>query len=282
MDETPTAVNEEVVADTTATESAPVETTSSEVADEFDGLGDISLTNPDEPEAKEETESKEEAKSANEAEELTEETKTEAQPQGKAEDRKQQLNNEIRDLVSQRNAIRAEVEKRNAEAYQPATDEELLGQINPETGEYYNSLEAKFAAMEQRQEIDRYNNQVAEAQLTLSSEANRALTEFPMFDENSKEYNPSIAAEVDAMLGNALVKDQNTGQIIGSNIPVYQLYKTIATSIRAESTKAQANAQKATAKMQANVDVSGGTPQKSSGDPMDDVFDRVKDFRFSA
>lgn len=282
MDEESNAVNAPVVADTTPTESAPVENQSSEVADEFDGLGDIDLTNP--VEADKETDSKDQATEDKDPQEEVEaeETDTESQPQGKAEERKQQLNTEIRDLVSQRNAIRAEVERANAAAYQPATGDELLEQINPETGEYYNSLEAKLASMEQRQEIDRYNTQVAEAQLTLSSEASRALNDFPMFDSESKEYNPEVAAQVDQLLGQNLVFDPNTNQVIGSRVSPYQLYKTVSDASRAAAVSGQMNAQKATEKMLANVDVPGGVPQKSSGDPLEDMFDRVKDFRFSS
>lgn len=280
MDESSTAVKDTVVADTTPTESAPAETTSSEVAeDEFNGLGDVDLTNPSV--AKQETDSQSKEKSTDDSKEATDETEAKAQPQGKAEERKQQLNEEIRDLVAQRNAIRAEVERSSAEVYQPATDEELLGQINPETGEYYNRLEAKLASMEQHQEIERYNNQVAEARLTLNSEATRALNDFPMFDENSKEYNPEITAQVDKILGANLIFDPNTNQIIGSNVSPYQLYQTVASTYQAAASKGQADAQKATEKMMANADVPGGAAQKSSGDPLDDVFDRIKDIRFA-
>jgi hypothetical protein len=281
MDESSPAVNESVVADTTSTESAPVETTSSEVAeDEFDGLGDIDLSNPSESEAKEDPAPKAEP-DTEDAEEPVE-SEVDEQPQGKAEERKQQLNNEIRDLVSQRNAIRAEVEKINAEAYQPATDEELLGQINPETGEYYNTLEAKIARMEQTQEIARYNNEVAEAQLTLSSEASRALNDFPMFDSESKEYNPEIAAQADALLGQNLVFDPNTRQIIGSHTKPYQLYKTIADAYKIAATKGQASAQKATERMLANADRSSDVPTRGSADPMADLEARIANVRFSS
>lgn len=288
MDESSTAVNESVVADTTATDSAPVEITSSEVAeDEFDGLGDVDLSNPSAPEVEEEVpEAKPETVEVEEAK-----PETEAQPQSKAEERKQQLNNEIRDLVSLRNAYREEVARQNAEAYQPATEEELLEQINPETNENYNRLEAKLAAIEQQREIERYNNEIAEAQLTLSSEASRALNDFPMFDPKldgqGKPTNPEyienieIVNQVDQFLGANLVFDQNTNQIIGSNVSPYQLYKTIADATRHATTRGQVSAQKATEKMLANADTTSNVPTKGSADPMDDIFNRIKDVKFS-
>lgn len=279
MAEEAPVVNEQVVADTTPTESTPVETKSSEVVDEFDGLGDVSLTNPQAP-VKEETESTTQDKPTEESDVVADETEPETQPQGKAEERKQQLNNEIRDLVSQRNAIRAEVEKANADVYQPATDEDLLGQINPETGQYYNTLEAKVAAMQQQQEYDKYNSQVAEAQLTLGSEANRALRDFSMFDENSKDYNKELATQADEILGANLIKDPNTGQIIGSHTSPYTIYKTISSAYSLAGAKAQDKAQKATETMLANADTSSNSPNTSSGDSMEDLLNRIGDYKF--
>ena len=290
-DEAP-VVNEPVVADTTPTDSTPVETASSEVVDEFDGLGDVSLIDPqpvkEVTDSKAEVETKEskdeESKETEESKEAdtdeATETDTDPQPQGKAEERKQQLNNEIRDLVSQRNAIRAEVEKANAEVYQPATDEELLGQVNPETGEYYNSLEAKVAAMQQQQEYDKYNSQVAEAQLTLGSEAQRSLRDFSMFDENSKDYNKELAAQADEILGANLIKDPNTGQIVGSHTSPYTIYKTIASAYSIAGAKAQGKAQKATETMLANADTSSNSPNTGSGDSMEDLLQRIGDYKF--
>lgn len=279
MDESSPAVNQEVVADTTATDSAPVENKSEVAADEYDGLGDVSLSNPTEPQAKVEAETK--AEPDTEDADGTVQADAEAQPQGKAEERKLQLNTEIRDLLSQRNTIRAEVEKLNAEAYQPATDEELLGQINPETGQYYNPLEAKVAAMEQKQQMDSYNNQVTEARLTLGSETRRAVTDFPMFDETSKDYSKEDTAAAEKFLEANLVFDENTKQIIGSRISPYLILQTIAGASQRAAAKGQVSAQKATEKMLANADHSSDAPTKGSADPMDDLFDRVKDFKFT-
>lgn len=258
-------VNESVVAqDTTPTASTPVETASPEVADDsafeqgFDD-GETPADKPTDTKVEEDTVEPDEGDNP----EPTEAEANEAeQPRGKADERKEQLNNEIRDLVSQRNAIRAQVERLNNEAYQPATDQELLGQINPETGDYYNPLEAKVASMQQAQEMERYNSQVADAQLTLSSQATRALSDFPIFDEASPEYNPTITQGVDQILGQNLVFDQNTGQVIGSSVDPYQLYKTFAETARLSAEKGQINGQRATEKMLASAEPTSNAPQK--------------------
>lgn len=265
MDE---VVNTPVVADATPTESTAVETASTEVADDsaFDaGFDDGEVTSP-KPKTPEVEEPLELDEPDGEQKEQTPETDANEpeEPRGKAEDRKQQLNTEIRDLVAQRNAIKSEVERLNSEVYQPSSEQDLLGQINPETGEYFNSLEAKVTAMEQRQEIERYNNQVADAQLTLSSEATRALSDFPMFDANSPDYKPEIAAGVDQILGQNLIFDPNTKQVVGSNISPYQLYKTVAEAARLSAVNGQIAGQKATEKMLANADTPANAPVKSA------------------
>ena len=97
-----------------------------------------------------------------------EEVVPEVQPQGKAEDRKLQLNTEIRDLVSQRNALRTDIEKINAEYYQPATEQQLV-----DTG--LSPTDARIEALNQRLEVKDYNDRVAEAQLTIESESQAVL-----------------------------------------------------------------------------------------------------------
>lgn len=248
-------VNEEVVQPT-----APVSTADETVVTEAEVESDEVIADKEVAKTLLEPET-EEVKT----EEASVETEAEEKPQGKAEDRKQQLNTEIRDLVAQRNALKTQVTAANAEVYQPATEEELLEQTNPETGENYNRLEAKLAAMEQAQEVDRYNSQVAEAQLTLSSEAQAALRDFPMFDSESTSYNPEIAAEVDKLLGAALVIDPNTRQVIGSNVSPYQLYKTIADASNIKEVQGQIKGQQASDKMQSRVDsTSGAAPAKQT------------------
>lgn len=282
--------NQSVEQNTDVTESATVKTNSSEAADDFDiedSFDDGQSFDDGEESEEEETETpeKEEKDEPEKSDESEEES--ESKPRG-AEKRKEQLNGEIeslkqdlgidpsteiRDMVSVRNALREAAEQRNAQVYQPVTEQELIGQVNPETNQPYTAIEAKWAAFEQKQEMERYNNQVADAQLTLQTEASRALKEFPMFDPNSKEYIPEVAALVDQQLGQALVYDQNTNQVIGSHISPYALYKSHADIAKHMATKGQAKAQKAVEKQLANVDPSSNAHQVSKSDDGLDAFD---------
>lgn len=232
---------------TTEQESSPVEQES--IAD--DTTEEVS---------EEETEGEEDADEQSDEQE----DETEDKPLSKGEQRKDQLNTEIRDLVAERNRIRTQVEQLNARAYKTQTAEELMNEVNPDTGEYYNRLEAQLEAMKQERAIEKYNNQVSEAQYSLSNEAERALRDFPMFDANSQEYDPELAAEVDQILERSLEIDPRTGQIIGSRHSPYKLYKSYAMAARASAAKAQVKAKKDTVQMLTNADRPTGGKGKPS------------------
>lgn len=234
-------VNESVVEDTTVQDSSPVEQEDSHVEDTTEEVSEDE-TDGEVEEADEHTEDE------------TEETETEDRPQSKGEQRRDSLNAEIRDLVAQRNQIRQQVEQLNAQAYKAPTVDDLLDTVNPETGDYYNRLEAQVEAMRQEREIERYTNQVADSRFALGAETQRALEDFPMFDSNSPDYNAELAQEVDQILGSSLRYDERTNQVIGSAISPYQLYKSYAVAARQSAAKAEVKVKKDTAKMMTNAD----------------------------
>lgn len=249
--------------------TAPTESTTVDnkapVLDE-DGI-DISFAQDDGQERAEETpeapkpeSDDQDAEEKQDADAETEEPAEDQEKTSRADARKEQLQTEIRDLVALRNSLLTEVEARNAEVYKPASPDELTEQVNPETGEYYSRLEAQVEAMRQENEVSKYNREVAETQLTLTSEAQRALQEFPIFDETSPEYQPAIAAQVDQVLGQSLVFDPNTKQIIGSKVSPYALYKAVADAAKVSAAKSAADGQKAVEKMMANADIPSRAP----------------------
>jgi len=182
----------------------------------------------------------------------------------KGDERKTQLNTEIRDLVSQRNALREEVTKANSEVYQPATEAEL-------EADGMTELEAKVEAMRQAAAMDKYNNEVADTQLTLESESQRVLQDFPIFNQDSDSYDKELADEAAELLQANLVIDPNSGQVIGSNVSPYQLYKTLARASGISETKGQIKGQEDAEKMLANTDTNSGVAPPAK--PKDELMD---------
>lgn len=207
---------------------------------------------------------------------VVKDTETEAQsdetdtdkPQTKADERKTQLSTEIRDLVSQRNALKAEVEKANAEVYQPATENELVDQG-------LSATDAKVEALRQQIEMRDYNERVAEAQLTLSSESQRVLNDFPIFNPDSDTFDAELAQEAADTLGSNLLIDENSKQIIGVNpgFSTYQFYKTLARASGISQVKGQIKGQRDTEQMLANADTNTSTaPPKAKVDPLMELW----------
>lgn len=241
--------------------------------DDFDGEQDTSKVAPSAAEDKKPEAAKPEEPAKDETPAEPEAPKAEGEPKGDPdkpeepqnkglEDRTKKVNSEIRDLVSQRNALRDEVTKLNAEVYQPATEDELKDQgMSPEM--------AAIEAMKQEREVERFNNQVVEAQLTIESESQRVLSDFPAFNEDSSEFNKELAQEAATLLEAGLIRDLNTGQVIGSNVSPYQLYKTLARASGISEAKGQIKGQQSTEKMLANADnASSAAPQKKAVDPV--------------
>lgn len=297
-----TAVNDQVADQSTTTaDSASAETqsfdedelskleSSFDDGDGFDGTEDSNDSDSsDSTEGEEADESDPEVDKPKEAEAPDKE-----KPQSKAEKRKEQLegeieglkekagidpNVEIRDLVAARNAIRESVREANEQVYAAPNEQQLLDEVNPDTGEYYTALEAKVAAMEANNRQREYNEQVADAQMQLASDARRALSEFPMFNAQSPEYNKELADRAEAIIESGLVIDQNTKMIVGSHISPYAIYKTIADAARVYATQGKIEGQKATEQMLASADTPSGAHQVEPKRDADlDAFDAEAD-----
>lgn len=272
-----TAVKDEVVAqDATVAAPAAPEPKDTEVAE--DDLMEASLEELD-PDIDKEEETDSKASSESQADDPTEETEPETQPQGeqkvapKSENRYRQLANENRELKERLTRLKTQ-------ETQVASEQELLNEVNPETGEYYTVQEAERIARQQTLEQtaqsaaqERYVLEVQQNQDTIRSEAQKALTEFPMFDSDNPAYNPTLSAQADQLLGQSLIIDN--GVLVGSTLSPYQIYKTIADATQANSAKARADAQRSVEKMTANVDTTGGSSQatKTKVDPDLEAFD---------
>lgn len=221
------------------------------------------------------------------SENLNEENSSEPEnrPAKDAEMRKQQLNTEIRDKVAERNALKREIEELNRQKYQLKSEddlptvEQLLEEINPETGDYFNRteaqlllLQAKYELDHQARQMDEYNNRLVETNMALINEAEQVLRDFPMFDPNSDEYDEALANQADRLLDASIIRDQNTGRIIGSQVSPYELYSTIANAAKSAKTRGEVAGRKAAQKMMASADVIGGATSPSGADGDDDPF----------
>lgn len=273
------AVNEEVVADATAAESATVETEKSEEVEEITDGYDNDVEQKDASTEEESADESTDEAAAEDTEESAQGEPDEKPLAPKSQNRFQQLANENRQL-------REQLANLDAKQAQVATEQELLNEINPETGDYYTIAEAERAARLQANETvqqqlarERSALEVQQNQHVLTTEANQALQEFPELDSDSDQFDAELAAEYDAALGQAIILNEQ-GIPIGAHMSPYQLAKSIVGPAKRAAAKAeiigQANAQKATERMLASADsrssASGHTP-KGKVDPILEGFD---------
>lgn len=294
--EEPNAVNDQVVADTTASESAPEENTESVQAEDDLEAPDVLLDSSEQTEA---TDSSEPTPA--EATETTgEQPQDEKTLSPKSENRFQRLANDNREL-------RRQIEELQAQQARFATEQDLLNEINPDTGEYYSPQEIERISWQQSREAqaeranqELYELQVQQNQQSIDTEVGRVAEEIPALDPASKDFNQAMFNDYMDLLNDNLlyalpdgrqanratlvangINPETQATLVGVNTSPYKLAKFAANSFssaRAQGeTLGQARAQKANERMLANADPAASASTGKSGGSLDSLFDRVKD-----
>jgi hypothetical protein len=245
--------------ETTATDSSAAETKAPEVAvNPMDAWED--KPKEDTTEAEKESDKPEEPAEKHPEGEAVE-NEAEEQPQAKKD-----ANTRIRQLVAERNDLRKEVERLNSQTYKPKTAQELVDEGMDET-------KAEVEAIKQKMALDEYNRDVSDAQWTLHEDSSRVLQDFPMFDpDNKEEFDPELAAQAADLLDANLIRDPNTGQIIGSHVSPYQIYKPIADAHKKSAIAGQIKGQKATEQMLASAEVPASASHTQKKNPLMDLW----------
>lgn len=200
-------------------------------------------------------------------------TETEQPPKKDAEARKAQLQQEIRQLVAERNKRRDEVKQLVETQYRTETVEEL-----EEQG--YSPREAEIEAQRQQLELAQYQGQLANMQETINIEIAQVLTDFPVFDRESPQYDKALAERAWSVYQNVAKPDidERTGMTRQVNVLPYEIYKAFAETHTSGATRGEAQAQKAAERMMASAEPrASATPPTSTedSDPFLSGFERV-------
>lgn len=308
MSKDDTAVNDEVVAGATATESAPVETENAAV-DQDDGFEKIK----DLPLLQSERETDSEAEQAPTDEPAAEETDSKPQEidQATAKDDWDSLKGSSQErfqsMANERREAQRRIAELEAQQTRIAEGQQLLNEVNPETGEYYTPQEidqlnwqnSQQSALE-RNNQELYSLQVEQNQHSINDDIMSAVKNYPIVNPNSPEYNAEIGEEFGQLLNDSLVYALPDGQqatrstllanninpdtqatLVGSNVSAQKLAQFAAKSYAGAKAQGevvgQANAQRATEKMLANADAPSGVSSAGQSSNLDSLFDRIKD-----
>lgn len=253
-DEVANAVNDSAVQDTATTDSAPAEEQHLEMVTEGPDL------NPNDFQNETETEDKP-VETDDVADTETDKPQESDKPLSpKSENRFQQLANERNAALEEAQRVKQELEQLRQREAQFANEQDLLNQVNPETGDYYSPQEIERIAFQQSRELQaqqvaeqRYSLEVQQNQLAINNEAASVVNDFPIFNPSSPDFNPDVAKQAAQLLQDNLVYDQNN-QLIGANISPYKLYQTIASAYTASAVPNQIKGQRATEKMLSAAD----------------------------
>lgn len=264
MAEEATGVNETVEQVTTTPESPAEETKESavqseELSDEEQAAKEIAeeLKDEGDPTVEEALEDEETEEEAEEPEEPEAETEEVTEPPKGAEARKEQIQSEIRELISKRNDLRRDVEAENAKYYQPQTPEELVEQG-------YDPAMARVEALEQRTQMAEYNAHVADLNANLNQQALEVLRDYPIFNPDAPEYDKALADRAEAVYRQAaqLQVDPRTGLTVAANALPYDIYKAFAETAQMGTQQGAVKGQEAAEKNLAAADtVSSSAPK---------------------
>jgi hypothetical protein len=298
------AVNDEVE-QTTAAESAPVgkpSVSSDDLDKQLDNIAEE--IEADDPKA---TESEDDATDVEEPK--ADETKEESEQPGDKPEGEQPLTeksqNRFQQLANDNRELRKQIEELQAKQAQFATEQDLLNEVNPETGDYYTPQEIeRISWAQQREKLNErtgqelYDLQVRQNQQAISSEAQQVVSEIPLLNPESKDYVPEVGEQYANLLNDNLVYQTADGQqvnrstllangvnpdtqatLVGYYTSPFKIAQTLSvayqTAQKRGETVGQAKAQKATAKMLANADApssAGPVSKPGEEDPILEGF----------
>lgn len=260
MDQESTVVNTEAVQDT-----APTEPTSEE--SKLEVVTEGAPLNPndynDEPA---ETEGKADP------EEEAKPVETEAPDDKPEEELAPKSVNRFQQLANENKALKEQLERVEARKAQVAQEQQLLDEINPETGDYFTPQEVERIAYfnSRKAEQERLNTEqsVLQVRLTqeqLANEAQQALSSYAMFDEAKKDaYKPAVTQLADSLLQDSLYMDGESQAVVGSKISPLKIYETVAKVYEQGMRDGQLKGQQSASKMFSQTDTPSSAPVKRS------------------
>lgn len=188
----------------------------------------------------------------------------EGQPKKDATSRKEQLQTEIRGLVSKRNELRTEVQGLNSQVYRTETKEELVNQGMDENA-------AAIEELTQKQQMSEFNARVTDMNANLNIESLQVLADFPVFDPTAPEYDADLATRAKAVYEKAaqIQVDPKTGLVVNLNVLPYDIYKAFAETYSGGVSSGQVKGQKSTEKMMASAEPKSSAAPKQ---PREDAF----------
>ena len=214
-------------------------------------------------------------------EETTEETEKEPS-EGEQEPEKQPEQDEAaaqkarneqyaRQRIQERQRTRQNVEQQIEQAYGAKSEQELID-------EGMTEQQAQIEALRQEMQFERQKTQIAELNAGLQAEAVNITNDFPVFNPNSKEYDPEFAQIVEQQYKTAsrLQTDDN-GIVINADVPLYDFYQQMHNIYSRGTSRGQTQGQQEYQQMMSRTENPGGSSSTSKGDTLSELEERLGD-----
>lgn len=218
-------------------------------------------------------ESETESEDVDQVDDQSEESETDEEADSSEDDSQSEESDESEEDPAERNrkgyaerqAVRRQVTQLVDNSAEPFTAADLIEQgVDPALAE----IEALKADIQRKEVIQN----ITELNTGLVGDATQVVRDFPVFDEKSKEYDPSFAKEVEDLYKEAsqLVTDPNSGLVLQANVPLYKFYQAAAKWRGAGAVQATARGQKAAERQLAAADP--GPSSSATKSQPDDPF----------
>lgn len=205
----------------------------------------------------------------------------EGEPQPAQEEQPQQQDDEAaikarneayaRQRIQERQRTKQTVEQQLDQTYGPKTEEQLVEEgLDPN--------QAQIEALRQEMQYERQRTQIAELNAGMQAEAVNVTHDFPVFDPNSKKFDPEFAKEVEESyrIAARLQTDDN-GIVLNAEVPLYDYYQRMANIYNRGTSVGQQQGQQEYQQMLSRTENPGGSSSTNSSNSLDDLEARLAD-----
>jgi len=193
---------------------------------------------------------------------------TEEKPDEKPQEDPKEI---ARRAYQERQRTRQQVAKQLDQSYGPKTEDQFIE-------EGLDPAEAKIEALRNEMLYSQQRAEVAELNAGMQADAVNALHDFPVFDENSKDYDPDFTKDVEEAykVASRLQTDEN-GIVINAEVPLYDFYQKMYGIYQTGASKGSKQGQAETMAMLSRTENPGGGASKPTGDSLEDLEERLGD-----
>lgn len=176
-----------------------------------------------------------------------------------------------RQRIQERQRTKQQIAQQLDQTYGPKSEDDLIE-------EGLDPAQAQIEALRQEMQYERQKTHIAELNAGLQSEAVNVTNDFPVFNPNSKDFDPEFAGIVEQQYKQAarLQLDDN-GIVVNADVPLYDFYQQMATIYNRGTERGAQQGQQEYQQMMARTENPGGSSSTSKGDSLADLEERLGD-----